>query len=47
MGRIVGIVYSEEKPSFVCEECGKEFKSKSALNKHMQKEHENNAEQDQ
>lgn len=38
--RFVGLkLPEEEKPSFVCPECGASFKSESALKKHMAKEH--------
>ena len=38
MGRIVGLIV-EEKPQFVCPECGKEYKTEDGLNKHIEKEH--------
>ena len=38
--RFVGLrLPKEEKPSFVCSECGASFKSEAALKKHVAKEH--------
>lgn len=47
MGRIVGLLIdvpakpqaANEAPAFVCPECGKTYKSKEALDKHIEAKH--------
>lgn len=34
-----GLVEPDDSPKFLCPVCGKEYRSESALNKHVAKEH--------
>ncbi len=36
MGKIVGLTFA---PKFICPECGKEYASEAALNKHIKEKH--------
>lgn len=41
MGRIVGLIMNqaEQVETFICSDCGKEYKTKDGLEKHIIKEH--------
>lgn len=39
MGKIVGIIYPEDKSFCICPECGKEYKTQAALEKHIADKH--------
>ncbi len=36
---VVGLVFTEDKAKFICPECGNEYKSEAALNKHIKEKH--------
>jgi len=38
MGKVVGKIFAPEE-KFTCPVCGKEYKSESALNRHMEDKH--------
>ena len=37
------LVVPDDSPKFICPVCGREYKSEDALNKHISKEHEDDA----
>lgn len=39
MGKVVGLVFREEKPKIPCPVCGKEYASEKSLADHLAKEH--------
>lgn len=40
MSRIVGMIIARDEPDrFVCQNCGKEYKTSQALKNHVQKTH--------
>lgn len=39
MGKIVGLTFKAPKPKFICPECGNEYASEAALNKHIKEKH--------
>ena len=41
MGKIVGLIV-EEKPQFVCPECGRVYASQANLDKHIEDKHPEN-----
>lgn len=46
MGKVIGlIVKKEEKPQFVCPECGKVYASQENLDKHIKEKHPENPKQ--
>ncbi len=36
---VIGLVFKEDKAKFICPECGKEYASETALNKHIKEKH--------
>lgn len=39
MGKIIGIIYSEEPEKCACPICGKEYKTQEGLDKHIADKH--------
>lgn len=39
MGKVVGLVFNQTRQSHICPDCGREYKTKDGLEKHIEEKH--------